>query len=140
MNQLRIVVKNELAELERVSQEVEAFGAAHGIANKTIFQLNLALDEILTNVISYAYSDGAAHDILVRLTVRAGEITVEVEDDGRAFNPLDIAPPALDVPLVDRSIGGLGMHLVRQVVDGLEYRREEGKNVLALKKLVTTNL
>lgn len=139
MSQLQIVVRNELAELERVSHEVEAFGAAHGFAHKVIFQLNLALDEILTNVISYAFTDGAAHDIVLRLAVSAGEITVEVEDDGQAFNPLDVAPPALDAPLVERSVGGLGLHLVRQVVDRLAYRREEGKNVLVLKKAVATN-
>ena len=139
MSQLQIVVRNELAELERVSHEVEAFGAAHGFAHKVIFQLNLALDEILTNVISYAYGDGAAHYILVRLAVSAREFTVEVEDDGRAFNPLDIATPVLDAPLADRSVGGLGMHLVRQVVDRLEYRREQGKNVLVVKKALEPN-
>ncbi len=138
MNQKRIVVKNQLSELERVSHMVEAFGTAHGIAPKAVFQLNLALDELLTNVISYAYTDGAAHEIVVQLTLCAGEIAVEVVDDGRAFNPLEVRPPALDAPLVDRSIGGLGMHLVRQVVDRLEYRRQEGKNVLVLKKVVKT--
>jgi len=139
MIEQRIVVKNQLAELERVSHVIEAFGAAHGVGPKAIFQLNLALDEILTNVISYAFTDGAAHDILMRIALSAGEITLEIEDDGRAFNPLDIAPPALDAPLAERSIGGLGMHLVRQAVDGLAYRRERGKNVLVLKKMVETN-
>jgi serine/threonine-protein kinase RsbW len=139
MNQQHVVVKNDLSELERVSHVVEAFGADHGIAPKVIFHLNLALDEILTNVISYAYGDGAAHDILVRLAVSAAEFTVAVEDDGRAFNPLDIAAPVLDAPLADRSIGGLGMYLVRQVVDRLEYRREQGKNVLVMKKVLEPN-
>jgi serine/threonine-protein kinase RsbW len=139
MIQQRVVVKNQLAELERVNHAVEAFGAANGIGPKTIFQVNLALDEILTNVISYAFPDGAPHDILVHLAVSRGELTVHVEDDGRAFNPLEIAPPDLHAPLADRSIGGLGMHLVRQVVDGLEYRREQGKNVLVLKKVVQSN-
>ncbi|MFN8625452.1 MAG: ATP-binding protein [Candidatus Binatia bacterium] len=136
MDHQRIVVRNALTEIERVSRMVEAFGATHGLAHKAIFQLNLALDEILTNVISYAFTDGAGHDIVLRLAVIAGQITAEVEDDGQAFNPLDVAPPALDAPLAERPAGGLGLHLVRQVVDRLEYRREGGKNILVLQKTV----
>ena len=136
--QRSVVVKNQFSELERVSQIVEAFGAANGIPQKAIAQLSLALDEILTNIISYAYADGAEHDILLRLAASADDITVRVEDDGRAFNPLDVPPPPLDTPPADRSIGGLGMHLARKMVDRLAYQRKQDKNVLVMYKALVT--
>ena len=132
--QLSVPVKNRLSELERVAQLVEEFGKRCGLPAQTIFEATLALDEILTNIISYAYDDGAEHDIVVRLSVLAGELSVEVEDDGRPFNPLEVATPLLDVPIDQRPIGGLGMHLVRQVMHGLEYRRAHGKNLLLMRK------
>jgi serine phosphatase RsbU (regulator of sigma subunit)/anti-sigma regulatory factor (Ser/Thr protein kinase) len=131
-----ITLTNRLTELERVSHLVEEFGARHGLPAKIVFETNLALEEILTNVIAYAYDDGQDHEIAVRLALADDELTVEVEDDGRPFNPLDL--PAADVTLAveDRPIGGLGVHLVRHVMSGLEYCRQQGKNILVLKKHV----
>ena len=131
-----IVLANRLTELERVAHEVEAFGEAHRIAAKLIFNVNVALDEILTNVISYGYPQGGEHVITVRLALRAAELVIEVEDDGRPFNPLEIAPPALKESPEERPIGGLGLHLVRKMMDRLEYRREQDKNILLMIKAV----
>ena len=137
MNEERaIVVKNQLSELERVSRDVEAFGEHHGLPANAIFSVNLALDEILTNVISYGYVEGGQHDIVLRLSLAAGELVVQVEDDGRAFNPLELRLPDMDKPLEERPIGGLGIHLVRKLMDRLEYRREAGRNVLVMAKAV----
>ena len=129
-----ISVKNRLAELERVSHIVEEFGARHGVPAKAVFEINLALDEILTNVISYAYDDGQDHTIAVRLALADDALTVEVEDDGRPFNPLDLPPADVTQPVEDRRVGGLGVHLVRQVMSGLEYCRQQGKNILVMTK------
>ena len=131
-----VVVRNQLTELERVSHVVEAFGARHGLPAKVIFECNLALDEILTNVISYGYDDAQAHEIVVRLDTEGGAFTIEVEDDARPFNPLDAAAVDVDLPVEARAIGGLGIHLVRKVMDGLAYRREAGKNVLVMTKSI----
>ena len=129
-----IVLPNQLTELERVAHEVEAFGEAHGIDAKLIFNVKVALDEILTNVISYGYPEGGEHVITVRLALKAAELVIEVEDDGRPFNPLTVAPPDLEAPPEERPIGGLGLHLVRQMTDRLEYRREQNKNFLVMIK------
>ncbi len=129
-----IALPNQLTELERVAREVEAFGEAHGIAAKLIFNVNVALDEILTNVISYAYPEGGEHVITVRLAVQAAELVIEVEDDGRPFNPLTVAPPDLAESTAQRPIGGLGLELVRKMMDRLEYRREQDKNLLVMSK------
>jgi serine/threonine-protein kinase RsbW len=131
-----IVLANRLTELERVAHEVEAFGEAHRIAAKLIFNVNVALDEILTNVISYGYPEGGEHMITVRLALKAADLVIEVEDDGRPFNPLEIAPPDLEESPEERSIGGLGLHFVRKMMDRLEYRREQDKNILLMIKAV----
>ena len=135
-----VALKNDLAELERLSGVVEQFGKRHGLPTTALFDLHLALDEILTNVVSYGYDDQHEHEIIVRLTLGADgdsrQLEVEVEDDGRPFNPLETAPPDVNASIEDRPIGGLGIHLVRRVMDDLEYRRQRGKNVLVMRKTV----
>ena len=133
-HQTAITVTNNLAELERVGDAIEEFGQRNGLPAKAVFEVKLAVDEVVTNVISYGYADGGDHQIAVRLSVDAGEIAIEVEDDGRPFNPLAVAPADVDQPVEDRQIGGLGIHLVRKLMDGLDYRREGNKNLLVMRK------
>ncbi len=140
MSQATATLKNQLSELARLSRFVESFGAQHGLSAQTVFELTLALDEVLTNIISYAYEDSRAHDIVVRLmeakAVEGRHLSVQVEDDGRPFNPLEVRASRTDVPLEARSIGGLGIHLVRKVMEQLEYCRQDGKNVLMMRKTI----
>ncbi len=130
-----ITLKNDLSELERVGTVVNGFGKRHGLPDKVVFELGLALDEVLTNVVSYAY-DGGEHEITIRLSLGSAAVTVEVEDDGRPFDPLQVAAPDLDRRLEDRAVGGLGLHLVRKVMDSLAYHRRGGKNLLIMCKRV----
>lgn len=137
---ITITLKNDLAELERMSAVVEEFGRRHRLAPTALFDLHLALDEVLTNVVSYGYDDTRQHEIVVRLALPSVDgtprIEVEVEDDGRPFNPLEAAAPDVNAPVEERPIGGLGIYLVRRVMDDLEYRRQQGKNVLVMRKTV----
>jgi serine/threonine-protein kinase RsbW len=131
---LTISLRNALDELERVAGLVEAFCTARGVPAKTIFQLNLALDEVLTNVISYGYPEGGAHTITVHVGYEPERLVVAVEDSGRAFDPLTVPAPDLSRALDERAVGGLGVHLVRSVMDELEYHRQDGKNLLIMRK------
>jgi anti-sigma regulatory factor (Ser/Thr protein kinase) len=135
-----IQLMNDLSELERVSHLLQRFGEQHGLPPRAVFELNLALDEILTNVVSYAYADVAPHEIVLRLFVAveapAIEVLVEVEDDGQPFDPTSAPPPDINLSIEDRPIGGLGIHLVRQVMDELVYRRQHDRNVLSMRKLI----
>ena len=129
-----IRLKNRLSELEKVSQHLYELGARHRLSPKTLHDLNLALEEILTNIISYGYTDEREHDILIRFRVEPQAVTVEVEDDGQAFNPLEVAIPDVTRSLEERTVGGLGIHLARKLMDGLGYTRQENKNLLIMTK------
>lgn len=132
--QIRIVLKNDLSEITKLQGELENFGQKCSLSSKTLFELNLILEEVLANVISYAYGDNRRHEIVVRADLGDGELVIEVEDDGRPFNPLQIPPPDLDRPLRERNVGGLGLHLVRELTSSIEYSRREEKNHLVMRK------
>ena len=125
---------NRLEEIAGVTERIEAFGAMHGLTAEDLFKLTLALDEVVTNIISYAYDDANEHQIEIRMDLNGTTVTVRVEDDGRAYNPLDAPKPELGADIEDRSIGGLGVHIVRSIMDELEYRREGGRNILIMRK------
>jgi serine/threonine-protein kinase RsbW len=131
---MSVTLVNDRSEVERLSRLVEAFGEAEGLPTESIFSVNLALDEVVTNIIRYAYDDGRKHSIVIRLALEDGVLSAQVEDDGRAFNPLEMPPPDITASIEDRPIGGLGIHLVRSVMNSVEYRREDGRNVLIMKK------
>lgn len=114
---------NDLAELERLYDEVDAFGQAHSLSAEVQHAIQLALGELVSNVIRHAYTDSCEHHIQVKVTVQPGEVVVEIEDDGCAFNLLERPPVELDVPLEQRKVGGLGVHLVREMMDRVEYER-----------------
>ena len=126
-----IRIGNQLSEIERVADLVDEFGARHQLANEVIVAVNVSLDEVINNIISYGYDDAAEHEILVRLDLRGPQIEIVVEDDARAFDPLSVGPPDLSSP--DR-IGGVGLHFIRNLMDRLEYARQDGVNQLRLTK------
>jgi len=131
---LSVELKNNLFEIERLSRIVSEFGEIYNLPPRVIFEMNLALEEILANIISYAHEDRDEHRIIIRLSLKNEVLIAEIEDDGRPFNPLEAPVPDIKKPLEDRPIGGLGIHIVRNLMDGLEYRRREGKNLLVMKK------
>jgi serine/threonine-protein kinase RsbW len=132
--QIRIVLRNDLSEIAKLHRELENFGQKGRLSSKTLFELNLILEEVVANVISYAYGDNQRHEIVVRADLRDGELVIEVEDDGRPFNPLQSPPPDLERPLERRKVGGLGLHLVRELTSSIEYNRKDEKNRLVMKK------
>jgi len=133
---VEIKLRNQVSELDRLNQALTEFGRHQSLAPKVVHDLNLVLEEILTNIISYGYTDNREHEISVNLSLEPGEVRVDVEDDGQPFNPLEAPEADTTRPLEERTIGGLGIHLVRKLMDRIEYRRQEGKNRLVMKKLL----
>ena len=94
---ISVTLVNQLSEVERLRRLVEAFGEAEGLGPEAVFSMNLALDEVVTNIIRYAHDDnGQNHPIVVRLVLEQDVLTAHVEDDGRAFNPLEAPAPDLE--------------------------------------------
>jgi serine/threonine-protein kinase RsbW len=106
------------------------------LSQKCLFEINLGLDELFTNIISYGFDDGIEHQIKFSLAKEQETLVVQVEDDGKPFNPLEATGPEVSQDLDSIDIGGLGIHLVKKMMDAIDYQRVEGKNRLVLKKCV----
>lgn len=131
-----IKIKNRLDSIGVLAREIAAFGARRRLPDDLLHDVRLALEEVVVNVIHYAYEDALEREIAVRMVVKEGEIVLEVRDDGRPFNPLDAPPPDLDKPPEERGVGGLGIFLARKFMDSVEYARVGGENVLVMKKII----
>ena len=132
--QKEVTLVNKFSESERLSKIIEDFAEGKNFSLKFLFEIDVALDEILTNIISYAYNDKAEHKILVRLFFLEDGLKIQIKDKGIAFNPLEKAEPDITKSVMERPIGGLGIHMVRKLVDELKYKRENNKNILTLIK------
>lgn len=129
-----LVIRNEIGQLAILSEAMERIGVEHGLAPKPLVQLQVALDEVVSNVIKYAWPDGGSHEIRVRITVGSGQVTIEIADDGRTFDPLDTPPPQAPPPGQRPRPGGVGIHMLRQFMEKIEYARIDGRNHLTLTK------
>lgn len=126
-------ISNDLAELGRLNAAVRPFLEAKEVPPKAVFAVNLALEELVTNVIKYAYDDLLGHTIDVSVAVQSDCIVVQIEDDGRPFNPLEAPEPDLNRPVEEREVGGLGIHLVRDVAGPMCYERHGDRNRLEVR-------
>ena len=97
-------------------------------------QLNLALEEWVVNVVSYAFPDEGLHEIELRLWQSEKYIKMEIIDDGIPFDPTQVVAPDLDIPLEERGIGGLGLHFIHNSMDEFTYERDENRNIVTLVK------
>ena len=129
---LQWTIRNSLPEVSRLVAEVHQRLQALKIAPDAAYNVEFAIEEMLSNTVKFAYADQAAHEIAAALTVTAEEIALRLTDDGHEFNPLTAAEPDTNLPLEERPIGGLGIHLVRKMAGKTDYRREGGKNILTL--------
>ena len=121
---------NDSADLQRVMDEVDARLAPFPVSPKRKYAVRLALDELISNVLRYAYDDQAVHRIGLKLETGV-PFSLTIEDDGKPFDPLaDAPPPVLDGPVENRPIGGLGLHILKQMGLKLGYRRDAGRNVV----------
>jgi len=129
-----ITIKNDLSEIEKLADAVDGFGKKNGLSGDMINDTNLALEEIVNNIISYAYGDDKKHQITLSLNVKGSQLLLEVTDDGKPFDPLSVPEPDIDTPIAKKKEGGLGIFLTRALMDKIEYRRESEKNILLMKR------
>lgn len=132
----QFVFQNELGELNKLSEKLEKLGEEWDLSPGVVMNVNLALEELVTNTIFYGINDDNPHVITVSFQLDDTTLSVEIRDDGIPFNPLDIEEPDVDLPAEERKIGGLGIYLVKKIMDSFEYSREGHYNVILLKKKI----
>lgn len=134
---LNIRLTPDAMDFSGCSSKVEEFCEQLGLPQKVTFKIVLVLDELITNIINYGYELPDCYTIDVSLRCAGGGLELVVKDNARAFNPLcDAAEPELHLPLEERirPVGGMGVHLVKSLMDSVSYERVDNKNVLTLKK------
>jgi sigma-B regulation protein RsbU (phosphoserine phosphatase) len=131
---LDLTIKNELGEIARVNESFNVFAEEHEVEASTRRQMNLVFDELLNNVISYAYEDDEEHEIDIRIELLSDRLAVTITDDGIPFNPFQGSPPDTSLSIEEREVGGLGIHLVQNVMDEVSYSRRTNENVVILAK------
>jgi anti-sigma regulatory factor (Ser/Thr protein kinase) len=137
---LTFALANRRSDLPGLTESIDRFGRERRLSDDDLHDLHLILDELVINIIKYAYADERAHGIQVDLERRGQRLIVRVEDDGRPFDPLSAPPPDLDVPIERRGVGGLGIHIVRTLADSMRYVRQNGRNVLVVEKRLNAAL
>ena len=130
----KLTIENKIQNLDKVAAFIEKFGEDNELSPKLVFELNLILDELVTNTISYGYKDDGSHTIEIIVEKDADQIKIEVRDDAEEFNPLLKEEVNLETPLQGKRIGGLGIHLIKEKADNISYERKDGKNILQLIK------
>jgi anti-sigma regulatory factor (Ser/Thr protein kinase) len=131
---VELVIRNDSADLPIVTRALEQIARAAAVPCGVKTQLQVALDEVLSNVIKYAWPQRGAHAIQVRISALNGMLQVSVTDDGKPFDPRFHPPPAPSPPGQRPRPGGVGVAMVRKLVDRLEYARRDGRNYLLLIK------
>ncbi|MDE2836499.1 MAG: ATP-binding protein [Chloroflexota bacterium] len=127
-NGLALTLETRPEELERLTAAIETLAEQDNWPAALTFKVNLVLEELVLNVINYAY-DESGHQLDVKLTCNEEDLVIEITDEGKPFDPLHDAPdPDMDSPMEERRIGGLGVYLVRTMTSDMQYRREDGKN------------
>jgi serine/threonine-protein kinase RsbW len=129
---LTLEVRNAHEAIGPAGKQAERWLEENGAPPKTVYLAQLALEELITNCIKYAYDDAAEHTIAVELAMEPSptgpELRMTVIDDGRPFDPLQAPPPDLTAKAEDRQIGGLGLFLLREMADNIAYERRDGTN------------
>ena len=124
---------NRLDDLSRVTEEAVWFIEAQGADDRAVYVAHLAIEEMVTNILKYGYDDTALHEIRLRLEIHPGALLLVLEDDGHEFNPLKAPEPDVSRPVEDRIPGGLGIHLIRKLVEQMDYERCGGRNRLTVR-------
>ena len=135
---LRLIIKNSFEAIPPASQTVTQWLEQRQVPAAASYLANLIIEELVTNCVKYGYDDKRDHDIEINLSISGDHMTLTIIDDGHEFNPLKAPAPNKDLPLEARPIGGLGIHLLRQLADRMTYERREGLNHVSVIKRLTS--
>lgn len=130
----KLILQNEVAEISKLAIFIEELGGEFGLSPELVFNLNLVLEEAVSNVILYAYPKEEHQTISLIARKKDNQLIFVLTDSGKEFDPTQAPDADITLSAEDRPIGGLGIFLIRQIMNTVEYQRIEGKNVLTLGK------
>ena len=134
MDRKQIILQNDIQQVPLLAQFVDEACETAGLNMATSMKLNLAIEEAVVNVMNYAYPQGTIGDINIEVQVDNNQLEFIISDSGTPFDPTTKAEVDTTLSAEERTIGGLGIHLVRNIMDSINYERVNGKNILALIK------
>ena len=129
-----LLIKNHLSELEKVGQFIEEIGDELGLSMEMIMNLNLVMEERVVNVIDYAYPEGKEADIELLAKSDGKELTFVLSDQGREFDPTAKEDNDMSENPAERQLGGMGIFIVKNIMNKVTYQRLDGKNLLTMTK------
>ena len=130
----KLVLKNEISEINKLAIFIEELGEELDLAPDLVFNLNLVLEEAVSNVILYAFSKEEQQEISLVASMLDNNLVFVLTDSGKEFDPTKIPDADVTLSAEERNIGGLGIFLIRQIMNKVEYQRINGKNLLTLSK------
>lgn len=130
------VIGNQLGELTVLAEKIEDMASEWNIPESVAMNINLAVEEAVSNIIFYAFADKNKHEIRISISFVKNRLTISISDDGIPFNPLEKEQPDVTLSADERPIGGLGIFLILNIMDEASYERKENQNILTLQKII----
>src|SRR5690349_18076703 len=138
VERLELRLLNRPEEIKRLQATLEQFGARHRWPIEVLHEIELVIEEWVTNIISYAFDDAAEHQIAFLLEAYPDHVEIQTQDDGKPFDPLSLPHPDFTLPVEQRPIGGLGIYMIRKLTDEAHYSREGSQNFFRFTKSLLT--
>lgn len=135
-NTMKLKIINRPDEIGRIATAITDFATSHGLGNELINEVNLAIEEVVINIIHFGFENKNERSINISANIIKDRFVVDITDDGRPFNPLEASPPDVNLSVEKRPIGGLGIYLVKHFVDDVVYERKKELNHLTLIKMI----
>lgn len=130
-------LQNQLKELDSINQYLEELADLWELSLPFIMTLNLVLEEAFTNIVNYGFPDDEKHEIELIFEKQNNQLIISLIDDGVPYDPTLTRTPDLNLPAEEREIGGLGVFLIRKMMDKVSYQRLEGHNIFKMEKMIS---
>ena len=132
----RFVIGNQIGELTSLAEKIDALAEEWEWSPGLAMNMNLVVEEAVSNIIFYAFNDNGKHEIGISISLENSKLTIKITDDGIPFNPLAQQQPDINLSAEERPVGGLGIFLISQIMDEMNYDRIKNENILTLKKRI----
>ena len=130
------VIENRIEELSSLAEQIDNLSEEWSISLALTMNINLVIEEALSNIIFYAFTDNDKHEIKISVSLTNNKLTIKITDNGISFNPLEQQQPDINLPVEERPVGGLGIFLISQIMDEMNYIRKGNQNILTLNKSI----